>query len=64
MQRFDIRHRGHPDRLTPGQKLAHGTAIGAAGMRVTDIGGKEIDKAHLRAATGHLDQRGQGDRFD
>ena len=45
VQRPHGSERRHAMRLAPGEELGHGAAVGAAGVRVADRGGEELEEA-------------------
>jgi hypothetical protein len=50
-------------RLAPRQELPRALSIGAPGVRISDIGGEELDEAQLRALTSGGDE-GRGGSCD
>jgi hypothetical protein len=61
MQRRDMRDGGHAGGLAPRQKLCDGAAVGAARVRVADVGGEEFEKARACPVAGGGDQDGNGE---
>jgi hypothetical protein len=57
MQRCDVDDRCEAALLAPGEEFADRPAIGAARMRVADVGDEKFPKARLRAFTGRADKR-------
>jgi hypothetical protein len=48
VQRRDVRDRAQAGIAAPRQKLRDRAAVGAARVRVADVGGKEFEEAHAR----------------
>ncbi len=57
VQRLHGRDRRHAMILAPGQEVGHGAAVGAARVRVADVGGEEFKEAERGALAGSGDQR-------
>jgi hypothetical protein len=57
VHRLDGGDRRHAGARTPGQKFIGGTGIGAARVRVADVGGEEFEEAHRGALAGSGDER-------
>ena len=57
MHRLDGGDRRHAGIGAPGQEFLRGAGIGAARVRVADVGREEFEKAHAGALAGGRDQR-------
>ena len=60
MHRLDGGDRRHADARAPGQEFISGAGIGAARVRVADVGRKEFEEAHAGALAGGGDKRWHG----
>ena len=58
MHRLNGADRRHPCARAPGQEFIGGAGIGAARVRVADIGGEEFEEAHAGALAGGGDELG------
>jgi hypothetical protein len=60
VHRLDYGDRGQADARAPSQKFLCGAGIGAARVRVADIGGEEFEEAHRGAFAGGGDKHRYG----
>jgi hypothetical protein len=60
VHRLDGADRRHAHARAPRQEFIGGAGIGAAGVRVTDVGGEEFEEAYAGSFAGGDDERRKG----